>query len=95
MNVTVGACQHDDCPALCRDRSLTAKWVSLRQYVSPYYLAIVYVGLKQPETAVDYLEKAYADRSNGLVFLKFEPALEDLRSNPRFVALQQKLHFPA
>jgi TolB-like protein/DNA-binding winged helix-turn-helix (wHTH) protein/Tfp pilus assembly protein PilF len=68
---------------------------SKSEYVSPYYLAIVYAGLKQPDTAIDCLEKAFADRSNGLVFLKVDPALDDLRSNPRFVALQQKLHFPA
>src|SRR5579863_1502430 len=71
---------------------LTAE--SQKQYVSPYYLALVYVGLRKPDTAMDWLEKAYADRSNGLVFLKVEPALDDLRSNPRFLALQQKLHFP-
>ena len=39
-------------------------------------------------------EKAFSDRSNGLVFLKAEPGLDDLRSNARFVALQQKLNFP-
>jgi hypothetical protein len=37
--------------------------------------------------------KSFADRSNGLVFLKVEPELDGLRSNPRFVALQQKLNF--
>ena len=67
---------------------------SKRQYVSPYYFAVVYVGLGKPEEAIDWLEKAYADRSNGLVFLKVEPELDDLRSNPRFVALQRKLDFP-
>jgi TolB-like protein/DNA-binding winged helix-turn-helix (wHTH) protein/Tfp pilus assembly protein PilF len=68
---------------------------SKRQYVSPYYLAVVYVGLGKPEDAINWLEKAFADRSNGLVFLKVEPELDDLRSNPRFVALQQKLNFPS
>jgi TolB-like protein/DNA-binding winged helix-turn-helix (wHTH) protein/Tfp pilus assembly protein PilF len=67
---------------------------SKRQYVSPYYFAVVYVGLGKPEKAIDWLEKALADRSNGLVFLKVEPELDDLRSNPRFVALQRKLNFP-
>ena len=67
---------------------------SKRQYVSPYYFALVYVGLGQPDKALDWLDKAFADRSNGLVFLKVEPALDDLRSNSRFVALQQKLNFP-
>jgi TolB-like protein/DNA-binding winged helix-turn-helix (wHTH) protein/Tfp pilus assembly protein PilF len=67
---------------------------SKKQYVSPYYFALVYVGLGRRDKAIDLLEKAYADRSNGLVFLKVEPALDDLRSDPRFVALQQKLDFP-
>jgi TolB-like protein/DNA-binding winged helix-turn-helix (wHTH) protein/Tfp pilus assembly protein PilF len=67
---------------------------SKRQYVSPYYFAVVYVGLGKPEKAIDWLEKALADRSNGLVFLKVEPELDDLRSNSRFVALQRKLNFP-
>jgi tetratricopeptide (TPR) repeat protein len=68
---------------------------SKKQYVSPYYFAVVYVGLGEREKAMDWLEKAYADRSNGLVFLKVEPELDDLRSNPRFVSLRQKLNFPS
>jgi len=68
--------------------------MSKKQYVSPFYIAIVYLGLGKNETAMTWLEKAYADRSNGLVFLKVEPELDPLRSNPRFVALQQKLNFP-
>jgi TolB-like protein/DNA-binding winged helix-turn-helix (wHTH) protein/Tfp pilus assembly protein PilF len=67
---------------------------SKKQYVSPYYFALVYLGLGQRDKAMDLLEKAFADRSNGLVFLNVEPALDDLRSNPRFVALEQKLNFP-
>jgi TolB-like protein/DNA-binding winged helix-turn-helix (wHTH) protein/Tfp pilus assembly protein PilF len=68
---------------------------SMNQYVSPYYFAIVCIGLGRTEEAMDWFEKAFGDRSNGLVFLKVEPELDDLRSNPRFVALQQKLQFPA
>ena len=64
------------------------------QYVSPYYFAIVYAGLGDNEVALNLLEKALEDRSNGLVFLKVEPELDGLRSNPRFIALQKKLNFP-
>lgn len=67
---------------------------SKNHYVSPYYLALVYVGLGKNEEAVDWLEKAFADRSNGVVFLKVEPELDELRLNPRFIALQKKLGFP-
>ncbi len=67
---------------------------SKRQYVSPYYFAVVFAGLDESDKAIDELEKAFADRSNGLVFLKVEPEHDGLRSNTRFLALQQKLHFP-
>ena len=43
--------------------SLSAQ--SKNQYVSPYYFAVVYVGLGKPEEGIDWLEKAYADRSMG------------------------------
>ena len=67
---------------------------SREQYVSPYYFAIAYLGMGKNDTAMTWLEKAYADRSNGLVFARVEPELDPLRSNPRFVALQHKLNFP-
>lgn len=67
---------------------------SKSQYVSPYYFAIAGLGLGQSDTALNWLEKAFNDRSNGLVFLKVEPALDSLRQNPRFLALQHKLNFP-
>jgi TolB-like protein/DNA-binding winged helix-turn-helix (wHTH) protein len=66
---------------------------SKREYVSPYYFAIISIGLGRRDEAIDFLEKAFSDRSNGLVFLKIEPELDDLRSDPRFIALQQKLGF--
>ena len=68
--------------------------LSKKQYVSPYYVAIVYLGLGKNELAMNWLEKAYADRSNGLVFLKVEPELDPLRTNPRFITLQTRLSFP-
>ncbi len=67
---------------------------SKQQYVSPFYIAIVYVALGKSDLAMDWLDKAFADRSNGLVFLRVEPELDPLRSNARFIALQAKLNFP-
>jgi TolB-like protein/DNA-binding winged helix-turn-helix (wHTH) protein/Tfp pilus assembly protein PilF len=74
---------------LAQLESLTKK-----QYVSPFYVAIVYLGLGKNEVAMNWLEKAYIDRSNGLVFLKVEPELDPLRANPRFITLQNRLNFP-
>ena len=73
-------------------QQLTAR--SRKQYVSPFYVAVVYIALGKTEAAMDWMEKAFADRSNGLVFLKIEPELDPLRSNPRSVGLHHRLNFP-
>ena len=67
---------------------------SKRQYVSPYYMAIVYVGLGEKEQALSFLEKAFTDRSNGLIFMGVEPELDPIRSDPRFIALERELKLP-
>jgi TolB-like protein/DNA-binding winged helix-turn-helix (wHTH) protein/Tfp pilus assembly protein PilF len=64
---------------------------SKKQYVSPFYVAIVYAGLSENEKAVDWLEKAYKDRSNAIVFSKVDPQLDPLRTAPRFKALLHRL----
>jgi tetratricopeptide (TPR) repeat protein len=64
---------------------------SKKQYVSPFYISIVYAGLHENEKAMDWLEKAYEDRSNAIIFLKVDPDFDDLRSNPRFQVLLNRL----
>lgn len=49
-----------------------------RESLEPFYMALIYAGLGENVTARDWLEKAYADRSNGLVFLKVDPELDSL-----------------
>jgi TolB-like protein/DNA-binding winged helix-turn-helix (wHTH) protein/Flp pilus assembly protein TadD len=65
-----------------------------KNYVSPFYVAVVYEGLGRQEEAMDWLDKAYENRSNGLIFLKVDPELDGLRTNLRFRALQRKLNLP-
>jgi len=43
---------------------------------------------------LDWLEKAYGDYSNAIVFLKVDPQLDSLRSSPQFHELQRKLRLP-
>jgi TolB-like protein/DNA-binding winged helix-turn-helix (wHTH) protein/Tfp pilus assembly protein PilF len=64
---------------------------SKTEYVSPFYVALVYAGMQQNETAMDWLEKGYKDRSNAIIFLKVDPELDGLRSNSRFQELQRRL----
>lgn len=67
---------------------------SKKQYVSPFYIAIVYAGLRENEKTMDWLEKAYQDRSNAILFLKIDPELDSVRSTPRFKTLLHRLVLP-
>ncbi len=62
-----------------------------RGYVPSFNLAILYMGLDEKESAFEWLEKAYQERSSWLVSLKVEPILDGLRSDPRFTALLEKV----
>ena len=62
-----------------------------KRYVSPFYIAIVYAGLHENAKALDWLERAYADRSNAIIFLRVDPELEGLRFDPRFQNLLRRL----
>lgn len=65
-----------------------------KQYVSPFYVAVVYAGLGENDKAMDWLDKAFGDHSNAIVFMKVDPQLDTLRSNPQFHELQRKLRLP-
>ena len=64
------------------------------EYVSPYLLALVHVGLGESREAVRLLGEAVEERSSWLVFLRVEPRFDPLRSDPRFQELVRKMDFP-
>ena len=54
-------------------------------------LVIVYCGLDDKNKAFDWLEKAFADKSVFLAFLKLEPLMETLHSDPRWSDLERRV----
>ena len=68
------------------------KELSKERYVSAYEIAEVYVGLGEKNLAFDWLQKAFNERSRALVFLKVEPRLDSIRSDPRFYTLLKKMN---
>lgn len=60
-------------------------------YVQPLALAMVHLALGDRNEALDWLGKAFDDRSAGLVNLKVDPVFDTLRSDARFQNLVQKV----
>ncbi len=58
--------------------------LSKEKYVPAYYFAIIYLGLDAPDQALEWLEKAFEERSGFLAFVNVEPMFDGLRSDPRF-----------
>jgi tetratricopeptide (TPR) repeat protein len=65
------------------------------RYVSPYAWALLYTGFGDKKRAIDELERAYqTGDTNYLFVIKVDPLLGDLRGDPRFEALVQKVIAP-
>jgi tetratricopeptide (TPR) repeat protein len=56
-----------------------------------YRLALVWNGLGDRNRALDWLERAVASRDRSAIYLKIERRLEDLHSEPRFLALVRQM----
>jgi hypothetical protein len=65
-----------------------------RSYVSPYSLALIYMGLGDKDQAFTCLHQAIADRDPWLCWVKVEPLLDELRSDPRFTDLLKNMGLP-
>jgi hypothetical protein len=68
--------------------------VSKQIYVSPYNIALIYAGLGEMDKALAWLERAFAERSTWMLYLKVDPWLDSLRSEPRFQDLLRRMNFP-
>ena len=64
------------------------------RYVPSYQIATIYAGLREKDQAFTWLEKAYEERSDGLVNLKAEQRFDSLRSDPRFTDLVRRVGLP-
>jgi tetratricopeptide (TPR) repeat protein len=65
-----------------------------REYLRPYILAEDYAALGEKNEAMDWLEKAYEERDDWINWIKVDPNLHVLRSEPRFATLLRRVGFP-
>jgi TolB-like protein/DNA-binding winged helix-turn-helix (wHTH) protein len=81
-------------------KGLRGYWTTVRELVLPkfrtnpigwYRLAEINTYLGDKEEAFRWLEKAYEERPNWIPWIKVDPSLDALRSDPRFAALLRRM----
>src|SRR5581483_7418264 len=79
--------QHDEARGIITELETMAR----QRYVSSYHFAIIYLGLGEFDRTFDYLDSACDERSGFMSFIKVEPMLDPLRSDPRFDVLEGRI----
>ena len=65
------------------------------RYVSAYDFAVLLLALGEKDRAMNELERAYREGSGNDIFtIRIDPILDDLRGQPRFEVLVQKMFPP-
>jgi TolB-like protein/tetratricopeptide (TPR) repeat protein len=57
-----------------------------------YQIALIYAARKDADDAFRWLDRAYRQRDAGMLWIKGEPLLKDLRPDPRFQKLLHQMH---
>jgi len=71
-------------------RRLTALFKS--GYVSPFLVAVAYAGLRDNDSVMIWLNRAYDGHDPQLIWLAVERQLDDLHDDPRFKDLLQRMN---
>lgn len=82
------ACFHTGKTA--RGEALLQKLLQNRT-LHPFYVALIYCGAGKRKLAMEWLEKAYAERDPSITLLKVHPLLDSLREEPAFSRLLEKI----
>jgi hypothetical protein len=65
--------------------------ISKQRYISAYHIATIYVALKDRDRAFEWLEKAFQERADYMVFLNVDPRFNSIRSDRRFSDLLRRM----
>ena len=83
--------------AVSGKKGLTAKLAeqfkatAKKRYIPPTYFGMLFAGLGDRDKALEWLEKAFHERADGLTWLNVEPMLDEVRNDPRFQDLIRRI----
>ena len=66
--------------------------LSKERFVPPFHFALIYAALDDKDKAFEWLERGFAQRDPKMTFLKVQPKLNSLPSDPRFTDLAKRMN---
>jgi tetratricopeptide (TPR) repeat protein len=67
---------------------------SKQEYVSPYDLSLIYAEFGQMDAAFEWLEKAYEQRAEWMIYVAVDPRFDPLRGDRRFIDIIDRVGMP-
>jgi TolB-like protein/DNA-binding winged helix-turn-helix (wHTH) protein/Flp pilus assembly protein TadD len=67
---------------------------AVERYVPPYDFAIIYNGLGERDETFVWLERGFEERDPKMLFLNVRPQWNNLRDDPRFTSLLERMAIP-
>jgi TolB-like protein/class 3 adenylate cyclase/Tfp pilus assembly protein PilF len=79
---------------LDRKEEAERKYEEVRSQLSNYSKAVSSIAIGNLDSAFRHLEEARLEKSPNLLFIRVDPHFEAIRSDPRYLKLEQKMKFP-
>ena len=64
------------------------------EYISPYDIASLYAAMDDRDHTFEWLEKAYAEHSGRMEYIKAEGFFEPFHSDPRYIDMLKRMGLP-
>jgi TolB-like protein/DNA-binding winged helix-turn-helix (wHTH) protein/Tfp pilus assembly protein PilF len=65
--------------------------VARKKQVPAYQFAIIYSGLGNADETLKWLDRAYEERNSFLLYIRYEPLFDRVRTDPRFLELERRI----
>jgi hypothetical protein len=65
-----------------------------KEYLSPYEIAVNFAAMGDGDHTFEWLEKAYAERSGRMEYIKNEDFLYPFHSDPRYIDMLKRMSLP-
>lgn len=68
--------------------------LSKQHHVSPFWTGVIYAALPRKDDAFLWLERAREERAPWMMYVKALPWFDNLRADPRYYRLLQRMNIP-